>query len=827
MGGKRAPWPLIVAAAFTLLFAAGRLLPVTQFFSSPASYLPMHITLEFAAIAVSGMVFALAWSLYRVTPSGRMFVLGLASLAVALLDLIHTLSFPGMPEFFTPSSTEKAIFYWFVARFIAAVGLLLAVVVDDQPRPVWKWYVGVAGALAVVAVSGYVGIHHLDALPDTFIEGQGLTTFKIVFEYVLAGLHALAAVGLLWCSRKEHKPELAWLAVAAWLLALAELFLTLYGVATDVFNLLGHLYKTSAYLLVYYSLFSVGVREPYARLDRESSLLRSLIDSLPDPISFKDREGVFAGANAAWFTISGLRPDDIRGRTSKDLAGRTRARLVTRKELDVPGSTFQRFEEHLIVEGAPEAIFDTLFVPHVGPDGETYGSIEVRRDITAAKAAEQRIEQLALYDQLTGLANPVLFEESLESLLAATTRGGKQVALVYLDLDDFRAINDSLGHAVGDVVLQECANRLFAMLPQGGISARLGADEYALAFPIGRLHEASVFVEQVRRVLAAPMHIDRHEFALSTSMGVAVAPVDGNTFDLLRRSADAALTKAKSEGHDTVRFFTQELQEQATRRMRLATALRRAIENEELRLVYQPQISAVDRRIIGVEALIRWEHPEYGLLPPAEFIPIAEDTGMILPIGDWVLETALRDAATWDAAGVPRYTMAVNLSAVQFRQLDLHERIARALERNAFPAERLDIEITETVAMRDTELAIDVVGKLHEIGVLFSIDDFGTGYSSLAYLKRFRVNRLKIDRSFVGDLGGNPENAAIVTAIIEVARALQCQTIAEGVELATQVEHLERMRCDILQGFYFSRPVPAAEMLLLLQTPNPLWTRES
>ena len=427
------------------------------------------------------------------------------------------------------------------------------------------------------------------------------------------------------------------------------------------------------------------------------------------------------------------------------------------------------------------------------------------------KIAEARIQRLAYFDALTGLPNRLLLGDRCQHALRVAQRAHQPVALMFLDLDHFKNINDSLGHRVGDEVLVELATRLKATVREQDTVSRLGGDEFVLLLPDTDAAGAAHVADKLIRAALLPIQIEEHELTVTPSIGIALYPKDGRDLDELSKCADAAMYQAKGEGRNSYRFFTPEIQAHSDRNLVLDNALRRALERHQLELHYQPQISMTTGEILGAEALLRWTHPELGVISPAEFIPIAERNGLILPIGEWIINTAVKQLADWLARGMAPITMAVNLSAVQFRHADLPQFITRTLTHADLPPQRLELELTEGVAMTHPQVAIAVMDDLDQRGVRLSIDDFGTGYSSLSYLKRFQVYKLKIDQSFVRDITEDPDDKAIVAAIISMAHSLGLKTIAEGVETQAQLEFLRDQGCDEVQGYYFSRPLtPAA-----------------
>jgi diguanylate cyclase (GGDEF)-like protein/PAS domain S-box-containing protein len=437
-------------------------------------------------------------------------------------------------------------------------------------------------------------------------------------------------------------------------------------------------------------------------------------------------------------------------------------------------------------------------------------------DITDLKVAEERIQYLAKYDPLTELPNRFQLAERFDYALTLVKRSSGHMAILFIDIDRFKDINDSLGHTIGDALLVEVAARLKGVMREQDTASRHGGDEFIVILPGCDDQGAAKVAEKVRNVVAEPIHIDPYDLFITASIGIAIFPVDGINLETLSQSADAAMYRAKHEGRDNYRFFTPEMQIRADRRLRLANLLRVALERGELQLHYQPQFSLTDGSIVGVEALLRWHSQELGMVSPAEFIPVAEESGSIMPIGEWVMRTAVAQLKRWIDEGYPSIFVAVNLSAVQFRHPSLLGLVSGILEESKLPPQCLEFELTEGVAMHDPEQVSSVIEKLHELGIRIAIDDFGTGYSSLNYLKRFKIHKLKIDRSFVRDLTTDLEDKAIVAAIISMANNLGLLTMAEGVETAGQLAYLKEQGCHEAQGFYLSKPVPAEEIEKLL-----------
>ena len=435
-------------------------------------------------------------------------------------------------------------------------------------------------------------------------------------------------------------------------------------------------------------------------------------------------------------------------------------------------------------------------------------------DITERRAAEARITHLGHHDALTGLPNRVLFREMFEHALAFARRG-HLLALHYLDLDQFKAVNDTLGHPIGDRLLQAVADRLRDSLRETDTVARLGGDEFAilqttLASPL----EATGLAGRLIETIEAPFDIAGHQIVIGTSIGIAFAPQDGVDADQLLKCADLALYRAKVDGRGVYRLFQAEMDAAMQARRVLELDLRVALQAGQLELFYQPLIDVPARRINGCEALLRWRHPTQGLVPPDRFIPLAEETGMTVPIGEWVLRQACTDAADWP----DHMKVAVNLSVVQFRSRNLVDTVVAALRESGLPASRLELEITETVMLQDTDATLATLRQLCALGIHIAMDDFGTGYSSLSYLRRFPFDRIKIDQSFVRGLGTQDDCSAIIRAVIGLGRALGMAVTAEGVETRQQLDALERAGCTEIQGYLFSRPAPLAKLRELLRS---------
>jgi diguanylate cyclase (GGDEF)-like protein len=561
---------------------------------------------------------------------------------------------------------------------------------------------------------------------------------------------------------------------------------------------------------------------------REGEELNSLIlNSLTALIAVLDKEGNIIAVNKTWEHFAskngsnfpfcvGVGINYLKACRQAAEAGMEGARkALAGIQAVLNGSQTQFTLEYSFHSSGKELWFLMRVTRLAGKHG---GVVVTHTDITERKQAEETIRYLAYHDALTNLPNRTLFNDRIALAMAQAHRNQHKLAVMFLDLDRFKIINDTLGHSIGDKLLQDVARRLTACLREGDTVARLGGDEFLVLLPrVDQVEDVAKMAERILEIFKTPFRLDNHELFISSSIGITLYPADGDNVQTLLKNADTALNRAKAQGRNIYQFYTSTMNARAFERVILESGLRRALEQEEFIVYYQPQISLHTGQIVGMEVLLRWQHPDLGLIPPMKFIPLAEDTGLIVQLGEWVLRTACIQNKAWQQAGFPPLCVSVNLSPRLFKQQNLVQLIDRILKETQLDPHYLDLELTEGTAMENAELAIATLRELKKMGVRLSMDDFGTGYSSLSYLKRFPIDRLKIDRSFVLNITVNPDDAVIAMLIINMAHNLNLKVIAEGVETEEQLSFLRLHHCDEIQGFIFSRPVPAEVFTRLLE----------
>ncbi|MFZ4480542.1 MAG: putative bifunctional diguanylate cyclase/phosphodiesterase [Rhodoferax sp.] len=610
---------------------------------------------------------------------------------------------------------------------------------------------------------------------------------------VAAGLFALLLIGLAYAAREQLSD--AWAAGASGLLFAALLQLVLLG-------MIGR---------------AAVMRRKNQQLQHtmERALLADkVILNSCEGIVVMDVQGRISTVNPAFTAITGYGSDEMQGANIRQLMpDHQHAESFERVWQEITTHRQWRGEIRIRRKGGEVFAAWMSLSAVLDETGAVSDHVGALTDMTEHMNALQQIDFLAFQDALTGLPNRILGQERLQQALAVALRHQSGLAVLCLDLDGFKHVNDTQGHATGDALLRIVAQRLTACLRKHDMVCRLSADEFMVVLQdVREQHHVASICEKILHHLAQRFDLEGVQLNISFSIGVAIAPQDGSDHETLMRHADTALFEAKEDGRNTYRFFDAQMNTNMTHYVQTRDGLRLALERKEFELYYQPQIDLASERLVGVEALIRWNRPGHGLVMPGAFIPAAEESGLIVPIGNWVLREACRQAALWNQSGWSYLVVAVNLSAVQFRRGELADDVAAALRDSGLDPAHLELELTESVLLRKIDPVLATIGRLKALGIRLSIDDFGTGYSSLSYLQRFDVDSLKIDRSFVTDLLSNKANQAIVQAVIQIARNLNLKTIAEGVKDTGLAARLKAMGCDQAQGYLYARPLPVAQL---------------
>jgi diguanylate cyclase (GGDEF)-like protein/PAS domain S-box-containing protein len=779
-----------------------------------------HTAIEVFAVVVAMLIFVTGYRAILSIRNNAMVLLGIMFLGVGLLDFLHLMSYVGMPDAISPNSQHKSMFFWLAARLLGAGALLLYVllraVAEVSTR---RKRVALALMLGVVSLLAAIGLLWPERVPALFVPGVGLTPLKIGLEGLIIGLH-LATLGVLWQRRQALQRECVMaLVFAAALSAASELFFTMPGILEqDAASAIGHTYKVAAYLYLLHATFNEALQRPLQRLKIQSLREKLILSAAPDGILWVDSSGQILLANPAMEALSGYAPQALVGQNVDIfLPAHLRARHAAsmRHHFTAPHPRAMGLMDLNLLRRDGQLLPVDISLGHWEDEGTPY-AIAYIRDLTERKQFENSLKHQATHDELTGLPNRWMFRLQLDQALARAARSGLHVAVLFIDLDFFKTINDSFGHSVGDALLVQAGARMRSALREHDTLARQGGDEFAvlladLATPEDAIGVANKLLTSLKTVY----FLKGQDVYSGASMGLAFYPDDAPTSEALLRYADMAMYQAKANGRGAYAYYSKDMDQVAHDNMQLHTQLKEAMARNGLQLHYQPQVDVETGAIVGAEALLRWCDPVLGHVSPARFIPVAEATGLILPLSEWVLETACQQIAAWTQAGTP-LRVAVNFSAQQFRQRNLPEQVRQVLARTGAMAQWLDIEITESMAMTQPEQAHEQLEALVAMGCRVALDDFGTGYSSLAYLKALPIHKLKIDKRFMDGIPEDDSDVAISRAIIALAKSLGMTLIAEGVETAEQLAFLRQSGCDAYQGWLFAKAMTAADLSTLL-----------
>ena len=804
----------LMALAVPLLWRmshASNLIPI-----DPAQFVFLHTAVEIFAVVVAMLIFITGYRAILSPRKGAVVALGVAFLGVGLLDALHLMSYAGMPEAITPNSPQKSIFFWLAARLLAAMALLVyALLPIVSEVSLLRKHLAVAVMLLIVAALSYVGLNWPDRLPAFFIEGRGLTPLKIGLEWLVVTLN-LVTLAVFWVRRKALEREcLHALAFAVALSIVSELFFMMLGVVDkDSANALGHVYKVFAYLFLFHATFNEALSRPLERIEVQRLRENVTLSAAPDGVLWVNEAGRILMANPAMETLTGYRVHELVGQNVDIFLPehlRERHAQSMRDYFLAPHTRAMGLMDLKLMRKDGQMLPVDISLGY-WEDEEERHAIAYIRDLTERKKFEESLRHKATHDDLTGLPNRWLFQLQLNQSLPRAGRANLKVAVLLLDLDYFKNVNDSFGHATGDALLVQASQRIRNTLRENDLLARLGGDEFAILLTdLAGIDEAVSVATKLLITLQEAFHLQNQDVYSGGSLGLAFYPDDARDGDTLLRYADMAMYQAKQAGRGTYASYSKNMDKRVHEDMLLHTRLKEALATGVLKLHYQPQVDVESGHIVGAEALLRWHDPVLGEVSPSRFIPVAEATGLILPLSDWVLETACRQITAWTQAGMP-LRVAVNFSAQQFRLLDLPEKVRAVLERTGAQAQWLDIEITESVAMTQPEQARKQLDALVALGCSVALDDFGTGYSSLAYLKALPVSKLKIDKSFMDGIPHDSDDSTISRAIIALAHSLGLTLVAEGVETDAQLAFLRQYGCEAYQGWLFAKALEAGEL---------------
>ena len=830
MGPPRRRIALLVLAGLPMLWlalCAGR---------EPAAiagltFAQWHTLLEFASMLLCGAIAAAAWNTRTFEMPRSVPVLGSACAGSLLLDLAHTLAFPGMPELITPNSSARAALLFAASRVLIALALLAATALVWRPDHESRWLRWAPGAVAAYVLATFTWVFGWpQTLPVLVTAGQPLVFEARAGEALLAGLFGLAAVLFARGLRAPRQFDLVSLLGAAVLMTVSDMTLVLFARTTEFSTLIGHLYKALGFWLVYRAIVTDSIRLPYERLvasrqqlHASEDELRTITDNIPAMVAFVDCEQRYRFVNRNYERWLGLRPEQMLGRLARDIYGEALyATLQPCLERALAGETMA-IEHQLAGRARAEGHwFNIMYMPKRAADGSVTGVYVLSNDITDILVAQRRAMFLAEHDALTTLPNRTSFQAAVGKALAHSQGDASRFAVIFVDVDRFKVVNDTLGHAAGDHLLQTLAQRMKEVVRGRDLVARMGGDEMCLL--LHDVRDAAHTSEIAERVLAAlrvPVELRTGvQHHVTVSAGVAIFPQDGTDAETLLRHADIAMYRAKAAGRDGFVLFGALDNAPAEARLNLELELRTAIDTDQLVLHYQPRVDVITDRPLGMEALVRWQHPQRGLLAPIHFIGVAEETGLIVTMGAWVLRQAGQTMRRLVQSGVVGLTMSVNVSARQFKNPRLVDEVAAMLADAGCAPHQFELELTESAVMDQPDAAEATMRRLKRLGVRLAMDDFGTGYSSLAALKRFPMDCVKIDRSFVRDIPADAGDAALTRAIIAMGHSLGLHVVAEGVERSDQLDFLRKEGCDEYQGYLFAQPMPENALLALL-TPFP------
>ena len=792
--------------------------------AAPAWLPAWQLGADLLMIVLSLLIFITGYRAILSPRKGAVVWLGVAFLGVAGLDFLHLVTHGVLSGVAGPAAGRASLWFSVAARLLAAAALLVYAVLpavrDVSPA---RKRLAVALLLTLILPAATWSLHDPQALPALRDASSQSTPLLQALQGITVGLY-LVSIGIFWRRRTALGDEcLMALIFAATLGAVAGLFFAFSrGQTEPLAYAVGHAYQVAALLYLFHATFNEALRRPLERLQMLYQRENATLTAAPDGVIWVDREGSIVLANPAMQLLSGYTPQELLGQNVSIFLPphlRERHAQSMRDYFLAPHSRAMGVMDLKLYrkDGSLQPV--DISLGYWAVDGRPH-AIAYLRDLSERKKLEETLRHQATHDELTGLPNRWLLQLQLKQALVRADRTDRRVAVLFLDLDHFKTLNDTFGHAAGDALLVQASRRIQGLLRASDTLARLGGDEFAVLLPdLQHPDEAVSVALKILACLQEAFDVLNQQVYSGASIGVAYCPDDARDSDTLLRYADMAMYQAKQTGRGTYACYSRELDQRTHADMQLHSRLKAALGLDLLSLYFQPQVDLRSGRLVGAEALLRWNDPVLGAVGPDRFIPIAEATGLILPLSDWVLEQACHQIAAWQRAGTP-VRLAINISAHQLHQGQLAAKVGALLERTGAQAQWLELEITETVAMTQPRQALEQLNALVALGCSIALDDFGTGYSSLAYLKTLPVRKIKIDQSFVQDITDDPNDDVIVQTIIGMAHNLGLDVLAEGVETEAQRARLSRYGCTSCQGFLFHRPLPLAEFERLLQAPD-------
>ena len=813
--------------------------PFSQSISQLGKLLPLQAVVEILSVVVAALIFAVGWHTYVVSRAMNVVLISCIFLAVALLDLGHFMSYAGLPDFNATSTPAQASALLLAARFISAIALLATISLSWKPFKSSNTRFYFAAIFLSYAVGAYwLILFNPASLSKVLISDIGLAAFNGIAEFVIVLIHITsAALLLLFMRNRLSDIEFSRnLFIAVSIMALSELC---FALNADTLNMLGHVYKVMAYFFVYKAIYVVSVKAPLEQLKLSTQLIHSekelaqvTLNSIGDAVITTDIYGhvqllnPIAEALTGWTQqeAAGLPVDEvfnIINQTTRMAVENPAYRAISEGVivgLSNHSVLISRYQQEYAIEDSAAPIRDS--------DGNILGCVLVFHNITEKYQLMEQISWQATHDALTRLPNRALLSDRIGQAIAHAERQEQLLLLCFMDLDSFKAVNDQHGHELGDKLLIEVARRLTNVVRGDDTVSRLGGDEFVLLLSeIRNTDEVEILLARILEEMASPFVIGQLSLKISASIGVTIYPFDSSDTDTLLRHADQAMYQAKQSGRNRFHLFDASMDSKVQEHHHKLGRLEQALVRNELRLFYQPKVNLKTGQVFGMEALVRWQHPELGIIGPLDFLYLAEDSNLIVSIGNWVLDEALSQMSKWHEAGFD-WKVSVNIAARQLQSHDFVANIESILARHPRALiHRLELEILESTALDDMDHVRTIILACQELGISFSLDDFGIGYSSLSYLRNLPVNILKIDQSFVRDMLDDEEDCALVEGILQMARVFKREVIAEGMETAAHGALLLKLGCDSAQGYGIAHPMPGEQVMdwVVLFKPDPGW----